>query len=326
MPKTFAASRAVICRALPRFAVACLLGSLGSGIAWAADPVFPPGSRIGLVPPADMAPSDGIAGFRDPKTGGAIAPIEMPPEAYPSISASFADEALKAQGFTLKNRENLKIGTTDALIITGEQNQGGVNVPKSVLLAAEPGMTALVVAQSPPGASAADEAKLSDALRTVAFRAPLSMEQQLSALPFTLGDLAEFRPVRVMAGNSLLLTSGQSDAVQGAEQPILIIAQSVAPQPANDQREALARQLLTSNTFMNETVLERSQSFRQGGSEWHEIVAKAKDGRSGVPVIVQQTIRFMPGGYLRMVGIVKEDQRDVVMPRFRRIVDAVAPK
>ena len=38
----------------------------------AADPVFPGGSRIGLVPPDGMVPSRGITGFNDPKSGAAI--------------------------------------------------------------------------------------------------------------------------------------------------------------------------------------------------------------------------------------------------------------
>ena len=37
-----------------------------------------------------------------------------------------------------------------------------------------------------------------------------------------------------------------------------------------------------------------------------------------------QTIRFEGGGFLRMVGVVREAQRDEVMPRFRRAVDSVA--
>jgi hypothetical protein len=41
---------------------------------------------------------------------------------------------------------------------------------------------------------------------------------------------------------------------------------------------------------------------------------------------VLQTIRFAPDGYVRMVGVVKADQRDEVMPRFRKIVDAITPK
>ena len=300
-----------------------LSGAASMGVAWAAEPVFPPGSRIGLQPPADMVAAKGIAGFRNPKTGAAIVAIEMPPEAYPSLAASFADEALKGQGFTLKNRETLKIGQSDAILISGEQNDSGRVVPKTLLVAADAGMTALVIAQAPSAAAASSEPELRAALKTVVFRPPLSMNDQLAALPFGLPDLAGFRPVRVMSGNSVLLTEGPSDAIKQAEQPILIVAQSFAPPPAQDQRDAFARQVLVSNTFLNDTVLERAQGFRQGGADWHEIVAKAKDGHSSVPVVVLQTIRFAPDGYVRMVGVVKADQRDAVMPRFRKIVDAV---
>jgi hypothetical protein len=307
--------------------VAVLLAAAASlDAACAAETMFPPGSRIGLQPPADMVPAKGISGFRNPKTGVAIVTIEMPAEAYPSIAASFADEALKAQGFTLKSRETVKIGQSEAILISGEQHDSGRVVPKTLLLAADPGMTALVIAQAPSGAAPSSEEELRSALKTVTFRPPLSMDDQIAALPFRLADLAGFRPIRVMSGNSVLLTDGPNEAVRQAEQPIMIVAQSFASAPAADQRDTFARQVLVSNTVLTETVLERSQGFRQGGTDWHEIVAKAKDGHSNVPVVVLQTIRFSPDGYLRMVGVVKAEDRDAVMPRFRKIVDAVAPK
>lgn len=309
----------------------CLLAMLAVaatsiGGARAAEPVFPPGSRIGLQPPADMVPAKGIAGFRNPKTGAAIIAIEMPPEAYPSLAASFTDEALKTQGFTLKSRETLKIGQSEAVLISGEQTESGHAIPKTLLVAADAGMTALVIGQAPAGAAASSDPELRAALKTVVFRPPLSMADQLAALPFGLPDLAGFRPVRVMSGNSVLLTEGPNDVVRQAEQPIMIVAQSFAPAPPHDQRDAFARQVLVGNTFLTDTVLERAQGFRQGGSDWHEIVAKAKDGHSSVPVVVLQTIRFAPDGYVRMVGVVKADQRDEVMPRFRKIVDAITLK
>ena len=42
--------------------------------------------------------------------------------------------------------------------------------------------------------------------------------------------------------------------------------------------------------------------------------------------MILQTIRFGADGYMRMVGIVREDQRDAVMPRFRRVADSVAAR
>lgn len=306
-------------RVLAAILAAVALASPG----FAADAVFPAGSRIGLVPPKTMTPSRGVSGFHDPATGAAIVAIEMPVEAYAPMVAGFAEETLKAQGFTVGSRDAVKVGTSDGLLLTGEQNDGGRAVPKVILLAGAPTLTALVIAQAPVGAPPALRDELKEALRTVAIRPPLSIEEQIGALPFRMGDTAGFRPIRAMAGNALLLTDGPEDVVKAASQPVLIVAQSLVPAPPVEQRDAFSRTLLAANTLLKEVVFERSQGFRQGGSDWHEIVAKAKDAQSDEPVVVMQTIRFEPGGYLRMVGLARIAQRDDVLGRFRRAVDSV---
>jgi hypothetical protein len=304
-----------------------LLALAAATAALAADPVFPPGSRIGLVPPKNMKPARGVAGFQDPATGAAIVTVEMPAEAFQSVAAGFADAALKNQGFTLKSRDKVMIGKTEATLVSGEQTENGRAVPKSVLLAGDGTLTALVIAQLPVGASQAARDEVNAALKTVALRAPLTAEQQVAALPFRLADTAGFRPVRAMAGNALLLTDGPKDVVRDAEQPIMIVAQSFAPGPTTpEQRDLFAKQALVANSMLKETVYERAQGFRLGGAEWHEIVAKGKDGTSSQPVIVMQSIRFSSDGYLRMLGVARQEKRDDVMPRFRRIVDGVALK
>lgn len=297
---------------------------LVAGQAVASDErVFPPGSRIGLVPPADMVVARGLTGFRNARTGAAILTVEMPPDAYPGLAAGFADAALRAQGFSLKGRASPKIGSGEAILVTGEQTEGGRTVPKTVLLAADPSMTALVIGQLPVGGSSAELAAVAEALKSVGFRPPLALDDQVAALPFDIGNRAGFRPVRAMAGNSLLLTDGPLDAIRDAAQPMLIVAESFTPSPPAAGREAFARQALVANTFIRDATLERSQSFRQRGTDWHEIVAKAKEAGSGVPVTVMQTIRFESDSYVRAVGVVREDQRDIVLPRFRALVDSI---
>lgn len=297
-----------------------------SGQALAADPVFPPGSRIGLVPPTDMEVTRGITGFSDPRTGSAIVAVEMPVEAYPTVAAGFMDDALKSQGFAVLTRETVKVGGTDAILISGEQNDRGRPVPKAVLLAAQPTVTALVIGQLPVGSPESAMVQVREALKTVAIRDPLTLDQQIAALTFKIGDPAGFRPVRALAGSSLLMTDGPADVIQAASQPVLIVAQSFAPGPPPEGRDAFARAALGQNLLLKDVVFERSQSFRQGGADWHEIVAKGKDGPSDQPVVVLQTLRFAPDSYLRMVGIVRADQRDAVMPRLRRVVDSVATR
>ena len=299
---------------------------IAAGSAFAADRVFPRGSRIGLVPPADMDVQRGLTGFRNVRTGASILAIEMPPDAFPSLAATLSDDALKMQGFALKGRDAPTIGSTKAILVTGEQTDNGRTVQKTLLLAADPGMTALVVGQLPQGASPQDLASLEAALKTVAFRSPLTIDEQVASLPFRIGDIAGFRPIRAMAGNSILLTDGPSDVIREAAQPVLIVAQSFGPPPAVEQREAFARQALISNNFIKDAVIERSQPFRQAGGDWHEIVAKAKEMGSGMPVVVMQTIRFDRDGYMRSIGIVRAEDRDGTLPRFRKLVDSIRPE
>ena len=67
--------------------ISFVLAVLAASAALAVEPTFPPGSRIGLVPPKNMKPARGVAGFQDPATGAAIVAVEMP-------SAAFQSEAL----------------------------------------------------------------------------------------------------------------------------------------------------------------------------------------------------------------------------------------
>ena len=305
---------------------AAFLALLLAGTAFAADAVFPPGSRVGLVPPPNMTQARGLSGFRNAETGAGILLVEMPPDAYPGLAASLSDQALRAQGFALRSRDTPQIGDRPAILVTGAQTENGRRSIKSMLLTSDATMTVLVMGQLAPDAAATEIEAVEKALRTVAIRAPLTLDETIEALPFAIGDRAGMRPVRAMAGNALMLTIGPNDFIREADQPMLIIAQSFGQTPPVAQREAFARSGLTSNGFVKDTVLERSQSYRQGGSDWHELVAKGKDALSGRDVIVMQTIRFEPDGYIRSVGITRPEGREEALARFRRVVDSVASK
>jgi hypothetical protein len=289
-----------------------------------AEPRFPPGSRIGMAPLPEMETSRRFTGFEDPVKGLAFTFVEMPPEAYQELATGLSKERLKEQGLTLKGREELKLGERNAVLVSGEQNLGQIAVRKWLLVIEDPTMTAFVIGQALPTAEGRSEDEIKAALQTVAIRAPLAIEDQIAALPFRVTERAGFRPVRVMAGNSLFLTDGPKDTVAKAEQPIVILAQSTSPAPpSGPQRDSFARTALYGNNIFKELVLERAQSFRQRGADWHEIVARGADAASGEPVVLTQTIRFAPDHYVRMLGVVRAEARDETLPRFRAVFDGV---
>jgi hypothetical protein len=305
------------------FAAAAFGVVLSVQAALAAEPVFPPASRVGIVPPQDMTVSRRFSGFENEEKAAAINFVEMPAAAYEQLVKGFSKEALKRQGLNETSRETLKLGGSTGVLI-GATMQGPVQGRKWVMAVKGDDVAALVIAQVRGGQDGYSEAQIRDALKSVSLRGPVSLEEQVSALPFRLGDKAGFRPVRVISGNSVLFTDGPQDTIKAVEQPVLIVASSLGvPPPAGERRNQFARAALNSNQILKDIKLERSESFRFRGQEWHEIVAKAVEAESGQPIIVMQTIRFDSDRYVRMVGLTRVEQRDQNLPRFRTVIDGV---
>jgi len=308
---------------LKGFAAATIGFALSLQAALAAEPVFPPASRVGLVPPEDMVLSKRFTGFENPDRAAAITVVEMPREAYDQLAAGLTKDALKRQGLDVTARETLKIGDASGLLVAGAMT-GPVKGRKWVLAVKGKDLTALLIAQVQGGSDGYSEDEMRKALTSVALRGPVSIEEQISALPFRIGDKAGFRPVRVISGNSILLTDGPKDTIQAVEQPIAILAASLQPPPPpGETRDRFAKAALYTNEVLEDIVLERSDSFRLKGQDWHEIVARAKEKASGNPVAVMQTIRFDSDRYVRMVGLVRDEQRTEIMRRFRTMIDSV---
>ena len=72
--------------------LAALLASLVlSGAALAAEPVYPPGSRFGFEPIQDMQISRRFTGFERPGGGATVSVVELPPQDYAALTASYLD-------------------------------------------------------------------------------------------------------------------------------------------------------------------------------------------------------------------------------------------
>ncbi|MCB8821868.1 discoidin domain-containing protein [Microvirga rosea] len=306
-----------------KLAAAALGLLLSLQAALAAEPIYPPASRVGLVPLEDMVPSKRFTGFENPQKAAAITITELPAQAYEQIVSGMTKDSLRRQGLDVTAREQLKIQGKSGLLISGAMT-GPIKGRKWVLALKGSDLTALLVAQVEGGDDGYSEQEMRTALKSVALRGPVTLEEQMSALPFRVRDQAGFRPVRVTSGNSVLFTEGPKDTIKAVEQPILILAASQAPIALNgDRRDQFAQAALNSNQMLKDVTIERSESFRLQGQDWHEIVARAKDGATGEPIVVMQTIRFDSGRYVRMVGLTRVADRQTYLPRFRQMIDKV---
>jgi len=345
-------STGVFARTLTGFAAAAALAITA---AWplpaqAADPVFPFGSRVGMVPPPGMVASNRFAGFADPAANAAILITVLPAEAYDHVAKSLDAEALKKQGVTIDKREPMQLSLGKAFLIIGHQTADKERYRKWLLVAAAEDLTALVSVQLPEHDNAYPESAIRAALATLAVRASVPQEEQLGLLPFTIGNFAGFQVAAVMPGRAVVLgdlppeqrkeavrDAGGAQAKGAATEP----AKEAAGQPLTarmliaavpggpsefDDRANFARLNFNEIVGINSVHDTTSEPMRITGQAGYQIMAQAKDERTGVDVKVVQWLRFGTNGFLQLTAIAPAQQWANAYPRLRAVRDSVEPR
>ncbi|MEA2980660.1 MAG: hypothetical protein QOF09_2483, partial [Alphaproteobacteria bacterium] len=175
----------------------------------AADAVFPVGSRLGLVPPPGLAPATGFLGFEDQQKSVYIRLVALPADAFPEIEKTMTNEALKKQGMTVEKRESVPVGSGNAILATVRQETATGRIRKWLLIAPIGNLTALASLEMPAaGPAPYPDAVVRATLTSLAARAHVPLDEQLTMVPFKVGDTAGMRLVRVVPGVAVQFTDG----------------------------------------------------------------------------------------------------------------------
>lgn len=292
-----------------------------------AQPIFPPGSRIGLTPPPGMTKSDRFQGFEDRARGAVLVVTELSAQSYAEVEKDFSDEQMRAGGMELIARETIETPGGPAQLIGARQMENGLAMRKWALLTRTDDMTAIVVAALPEAAKDVyTDAVLRAALASTFIRTRLSRDDMLAVLPYRLGELGGFRLLRATPDGMAVFTFGPTDTTLPVEQPYFLIAQRTADPPQPSERDNFARRALA--TFVNRPDLRvvASEQIRIGGQQGHELVAESEDDRTKDPLMTVQWLRFGVGGVTQMLGIARKDQWADVLPRMRALRDGFERK
>jgi hypothetical protein len=319
-----------------RFCSAGVLAALALAIhavpARAEDVIFPPGSRVGLVPPPGMVASKTFDGFADPAKDAAILITVLPAEAFGQIEKVLDSDALKRQGVTVEKREPIQLSFGKGILLVGRQVAEKTRYKKWLLVAAAADLTAMVTVQVPEPDIAYSDQALRTALATLAVRAKVPEEEELSLLPFAVGDFAGFHVDDVLRGRALMLRdasaapdAGKETTPHGFDARMLIAAVPGGPSEP-DQRADFARVMFSEIGGIRQVRITMSEPLRIGGQSGFQTMAEAQDVRTGTDVRVIQWLRFGGGGYLQMVGIGSADGWTAVLTRLRTVRDSVELK
>jgi hypothetical protein len=310
-----------------RLAAVALLGMLAAPIAQGADTVYPTGSRIGLVPPGSLSASDRFPGFEDKTTGASVLILDMAAQAYAEAAKQMSREALKQQGIVEEKRESFPSANGKGTLVSGRQ-EGERKARKWVLLTSMPDATALVVVEVPDDArDAYSEPAVRAMLASLAVRASVPIDEQLSLLPLRFDELSGMRPVRVVGTTGAILTTGPKDTLEASEQPLLIVSIGRGGPDDARARETFARNLFAGVGNLKDVRITGSEMLRLGGGlQTHQLFAEGKDPKTEAPIKLVQWIRFGSGAFLRVVGIARADEWPDAFPRFRAVRDGVNPR
>jgi len=298
-------------------------GLLGITPAVAAELVFPPGLRIGLEPAGELKLAHQFPGFEDPARNVTVTIFDLPSSAFHELeTAAFNNNQLANV-----KRESFPFANGIGFLISGSSQQNGVTIYRWSLLSQAVGgtvqnLTALINVQVVESArSTYSDEVVRKMLASVNFRtAPI--QEQLSLLPFKLGDLAGFRVMQVLPTGSVILAEDGSD--RSAAQPFMIVSiERGGPAEAGD-RATFSRDLLA-NAPVRDLTLQSAESMRINGMPGYEIRAQGKDP-TGAPVSVVQWLRFGTGSFLRVIGVSPTEKWNGTFERFRALRDGIAAR
>lgn len=293
----------------------------------AADPVFPTGLNVGLVVPGSMREAKNFLGFEDEDAGVAILITELPPDAYPRVVEGLTPDVLQKQGLAKAKREDWPVKDGKGVFVSAQQQAGANAVHKWIVVASSPLSTAVVTAQVPDTAlNTYSDAAIRAALKTLTFRKPPPMDEQVAALPFSIDKQAGFRVSRVLAGSGLLLTEGPKDSIKGAEQPIVIVASGDGAIPGTLEQDRFARQAFNGLVSITAPEIKTARNMTLRDVPWHEITAVARDPETKDKIFVMQAIRFDTTRYIRLIAMARERDQKKMLARFETIRDAITPK
>jgi hypothetical protein len=304
-------------------ALACLVFARA---AQAADPIFPVGSHVGLVPPAGMVVSKGFVGFEDVAKDSAILIAAQPAAAYPEIEKSLATDSLKKTGITVDNREEMKFDFGKGILVTGKQTADKTRYRKWLLIVQGNDLTALVNVQVPEQETAYPDAAIRAALATLAVRTTIPDAEKLSLLPFTLDDLAGFHIENVLPGRAVMLIDTPDGMPTDNFDARMFVAAFDGGPAEKDDHAQFARMTFGQIVGIKDVQITMSEPLRIGGQSGFQTTAQAKDIKTGDDIMVAQWLRFGTGGFMQMIGMAKAGVWTTALTRLRAVRDGIQPR
>jgi len=307
-----------------RYLIAVALGIASTCAAFAADPVFAPGAKVGMTPLVGLVKARSFVGFETEDQGVKVLVTELPAEAYGEVASAFKANPGGSGGI---KPESIETPAGLAYYTVESAKDGTTNVRRYSMILPGPSFSGYVAVQVPENAA---KIYTDDAVRqmfaSAVIRNEVPVDEQLGLMPFKMTELSAFKNVRTLApGAALVLADG--DEKTGFEvQPFMIIGMIGSTAASPDDRGRFAQQIATTIPGVRDGKITMSEPVRIDGQPGYETRIDAISGKDNTPVTIVQWLRFGSGTSLRIIGSSPRDEWPKAFTRFRAVRDGIQPR
>jgi hypothetical protein len=294
--------------------------------AFAADPVYPPGARIGMTPLVGLAPSKTFTGFETEDQSVKVLIAELPAAAYGEVKNALKTNS--SPGLNPIKPESLQTAAGEGFYTAESAKDGDASVRRYSMIVLGDTFSGYVAMQVPDNAT---KIYSDDAVRqmfaTAVVRKEVPVEEQLGLLPFKLTEISAFKNVRTLApGSTILLADGTEETgIEASSFMVIGVIASAPTQP--EDRGRFAQQAAGQIPGLRDGRITMSEPLRIAGSPGYETRVEATSGKANTPVTVVQWLRFGGGNQaLRIIASTPRDDWSKAFPRFRAVRDGIQPR
>ncbi len=307
-------------------AVALLVSALSLACvpALAADPVFPPGSRVGMTPLVGLVRAKSFVGFETEDHGVKVLVTELPAEAYGEVANAFKANPAGSGGI---KPENIETSAGLAYYTAESARDGATNVRRYSMILPGTTFSGYIAVQVPEnvGKIYTDEA-VRQMFATAAIRKQVPVEEQLGLLPFKVSELGDFKNVRALPPSAAVILADGDEATGFEAAPFMVIGLMGSAPAQPDDRGRFAQQAATTIPGVRDARITMSEPIRIDGQPGYETRIDATSGKNNTAVTVVQWLKFGGQNSLRIIGSAPRDEWPKAFTRFRAVRDGIQPR
>jgi len=296
--------------------------------AFAADPVFPPGARVGMTPLVGLNKARTFIGFETEDQGVKVLIADLPAEAYGEVANAFKSAPGGTGGIKPESIETAA-GLAYYTVENAKENakDGAANVRRYSMILPGPTFSGYVAVQVPENAA---RIYTDDAIRqmfaSAVIRTEVPVEEQLGLMPFKMSELSSFKNIRTLAPGAALILSDGDEKTGFEVAPFMIIGLIGSTAASPDDRGRFAQQIATTIPGVRDGRITMSEPVRIDGQPGYETRIDATSGKDNTPVTIVQWLRFGAQTSMRIIGSSPRDDWTKAFPRFRAVRDGIHPR